>query len=139
MLGAPACRDPSAELSKVRTRILVVEDHAAVREAIVAALCREPTLSVHEAGSLADALTMLGSIDLAILDLNLPDGNGADLIDDLAAVNPDAKVVVFTASIDPVRTELALERGATVVLDKLADFDALLATVKRLQRRAPLD
>jgi DNA-binding NarL/FixJ family response regulator len=123
----------------VRTRILVVEDHAAVREAIVAALSREPTLSVHEAGSLADALTMLCSIDLAILDLNLPDGNGADLIDDLAAVNPDAKVVVFTASIDAAETELALKRGVEAVLDKLADFDDLLATVKRLQRRATPD
>jgi DNA-binding NarL/FixJ family response regulator len=123
----------------VRTRILVVEDHAAVRAAIVAALCREPTLSVHEAGSLADARTMLCSIEHAILDLHLPDGNGADLIDDLAAVNPDAKVVVFTASIDAAETELALKRGVEAVLDKLADFDDLLATVKRLQRRATPD
>ena len=112
MPGAPGCRDPVAELSKVCTHILVVEDHAAAREAIVAALRREPTLSVHEAGSLADALTMLCSTDLVILDLNLPDGNGADLVDDLAAVNPDAKVVVFTAPIDAAETELALKRGA---------------------------
>jgi DNA-binding NarL/FixJ family response regulator len=134
MPGAPACRDPSAEVSEVRIRILVVEDRAAVREAIVAGLCRaEPTLSVHEAGSLADAVTMLCSIDLAILDLHLPDGNGAELIDDLAAVNPDAKVVVFTSSIDAAETELALRRGAKAVLDKLADLDDRLATVKRLQ------
>ena len=136
---APACRRPSAEFSKARTRILIVEDRAAVRQEIVAALCREPRLSVHETGLLADTLTMLCSIDLAILDQILPDGNGADLLDDLAAVNPDAKVVVFTASIDAAETELALKRGAKAVLDKPADFDDLLATVKRLQQRTPPD
>lgn len=77
---------------------------------------------------------MLVGVDVAILDLGLPDGNGADLIDELHAVNPGSQAVVLTSSISPAVIEGARQRGAAAVLHKLGGFDALIETVKRLQR-----
>ena len=62
-------------------RVLLVEDHAAVREAIAAAFRREPDFEVvGEAGTLAEARGMLDAVDVALVDLGLPDGDGSDLI-----------------------------------------------------------
>ena len=113
--------------------MLVVEDQAIVREAITAAFARERGFNVHEAASLADARAILGDVDIAILDLGLPDGDGASLIEELKATTPKAKVIVLTSSIDPADTDRALKRSAAVVLNKLADLDQVLATVKHLQ------
>jgi DNA-binding NarL/FixJ family response regulator len=74
-----------------------------------------------------------------ILDLHLPDGNGADLIRDLKAVNPQATAVVLTTSVDPAEARQAVERGAAAVLNKLVELDAVFVTVKRLRRQPPDD
>jgi DNA-binding NarL/FixJ family response regulator len=115
--------------------VLVVEDQALVREAIVATFHHEPGFTVVQAGSLTEARRLLEGVDIAILDLSLPDGSGADLIPELHAANPHATAVVLTSSIDPGEAAQALQRGAAAVLNKLDHLDQLLATVKRLQRR----
>ena len=117
------------------TRVLVVEDQAIVREAITAAFARERGFNVREAGSLADARAILSDVDIAILDLGLPDGDGASLIEEIRGASPMAKVLVLTSSIDPADAERALERGAAVVLNKLTDLDQVLATVTHLRCR----
>lgn len=76
---------------------------------------------------------MLESVDVAILDLGLPNGNGADLIEELYAASRGAQAVVLTSSIDPAESDRVLARGAAAVLNKLASFDEVLATVKRLR------
>jgi DNA-binding NarL/FixJ family response regulator len=115
--------------------VLVVEDQPLIREAIVATFHHQPGFTVVQAESLTEARRLLDGVDVAILDLSLPDGNGADLIPELHAVNPHATVVVLTSSIDPDEEAGALQRGAAAVLNKLDHLDHLLATVKRLQRR----
>jgi DNA-binding NtrC family response regulator len=128
----PHLRDHEAE----QVRLLVVQKLAIVREAVAARLDCEPGFTVGRAASLAEARGMLEGVDIAIVDLRLPDGNGADLIQELHAVNPQAKAVVHTSSIDPEDAHQALERGAAAVLNKLAGLDDVIATVRRLQRPA---
>lgn len=115
--------------------VLVVEDRRNVREAVAATIDREPGVTVGQAGSLAEAREMLEGVDVAILDLALPDGNGADLINELHAVNPEAKAVVFTASVEAAENDQAVERGAAAVISKLGGLDPLLATVRSLRRQ----
>jgi DNA-binding NarL/FixJ family response regulator len=56
---------------------LLVEDHASFRQAVAALIDREPGFTiVRQAGSLAEARTMLDGVDVAIVDLDLPDGYG---------------------------------------------------------------
>jgi signal transduction histidine kinase len=62
--------------SPTRTRVLLVEDHATVREALAAAFERHSDLEVvGQAASLAEARELLDGVDVAVIDLGLPDGS----------------------------------------------------------------
>jgi DNA-binding NarL/FixJ family response regulator len=76
---------------------------------------------------------MLEDVDVAILDLSLPDGSGAELIPELHTVNPNAKALVFSFSVDPDVADHLLRRGATAAVSKLDGVSELLETVKRIQ------
>jgi DNA-binding NarL/FixJ family response regulator len=68
-------------------RLLLVDDHASSREPLALLLDRQPDLEVvGQAGSLAEARQLLRSgvrADIAVVDLDLGDGSGVDLIHDL--------------------------------------------------------
>ena len=115
-------------------RVLLVEDHAAVREAIAAAFEREPDFEVTgQAASLAEARAMLRDVDVAVVDLALPDGYGGDLIRQLREVNPEAQALVLSASLDRVELARALEAGAAGALDKTVHLDEVTDAVRRLR------
>jgi DNA-binding NarL/FixJ family response regulator len=118
-------------------RILLVEDHTGVRDSIAAMFEHEPDLDVvAQAASLAEARGMLHDVDVAILDLGLPDGYGGELIGELRDVNPRAQAIVLSASLDPVEIARAIECGAAATLDKVADLDEVVGAVRRLRRNA---
>jgi DNA-binding NarL/FixJ family response regulator/signal transduction histidine kinase len=119
-------------------RILLVEDHAAVREAIAAVLEREPDFRVvGQAPTLAEAREKLRDydldVDVAVVDLGLPDGDGADLIRNLREANPRAQALILTASLDRARSARAIESGAAAILDKTAHLDEIVDAVRRLR------
>jgi PAS domain S-box-containing protein len=124
-------------------RILLVEDHVAVREAIAAQFEREPDFTVvAQAGSLAEAREMLDGVDVALLDLGLPDGFGADLIEELWAVSPRAEALVLSASLDRASMARAVHGGAAGLIDKVAHLDEVVDAVRRLragERLLPVD
>ena len=114
---------------------MLVEDQADFRRLMVALLARQPDLEVvAQAGSLTEARRNAAevSFDVAVLDLGLPDGNGADLISDLRGSNPGAAVLILSASLDPASLERAAEAGADEIMDKLAPLEDILGTVRRL-------
>ena len=118
-----------------RIRVLLVEDHAAVREAIAAMLEREPDLEVTgQAASLAAARDLLDNVDVAVVDLGLPDGYGGDLIKELRAVNRHAQALVLSASLDRADIARAVESGAAATLNKTVHLDELVDAVRRLRR-----
>ncbi len=89
-----------------------------------------------QAGSLAEARkaasTVGDGIDLGILDLSLPDGEGTDLIAELREMNPEFAALVLTASFDRTEHARAIEAGAGAVLHKSADLDEIVDSLKRL-------
>jgi DNA-binding NarL/FixJ family response regulator len=118
-----------------RVRVLLVEDQADFRRLIVALLARQPDLEVvAQAGSLTEARRNASevSFDVAVLDLGLPDGNGADLISDLRGSNPGVAVLIVSGSLDPASLERAAEAGANEIMDKFAPLEDILGTVRRL-------
>jgi CheY-like chemotaxis protein len=128
---------PQAQRQQPRAtaRIMLVEDHIVVRQTIAAMFEHEPDLEVvAQAGSLAEARAMLHGVDVAVLDLGLPDGHGGDLIGELREVNPRAQTLVLSASLDPTETARAIDSGAAAVLDKTSDLADLVDAVRRLQR-----
>ena len=118
-----------------RTRVMIVEDHADFRNLMEVLLDRQPDIDLlAKAGSLVEARAQAArfELDVAVLDLGLPDGNGVDLIADLLRASNEVRVLVLSASLDPARIEKARSAGADEILDKLTPVDEILATVRRL-------
>jgi len=115
-------------------RVLLVEDHAAFREALAFLLGREPDLEVGaQAGSLADAREALdGHFDVAVVDLGLPDGDGTELIGELRMESPGTSVLVLSATIDPEHLDDLRMAGADAVLAKVESPPIIAEEVRRL-------
>ena len=71
--------------------------------------------------------------DVAIVDLNLPDGYGGDLIKDLHAVDPRAQALVLSATLDRAEVARAVESGAAGVLHESAGMDEVMEAVRRMR------
>jgi CheY-like chemotaxis protein len=92
------------DMSATRTvRVMLMEDYSAFREILTFALEHTPNLEVvAQAGSLAEAREALDRrLDVAVVDLGLPDGDGSELFGDLRRTNPGISVLVLTAAIEP--------------------------------------
>src|SRR5829696_5682023 len=99
----------SGENRATRTRVMLVDDQVDFRHLMSALLDREPDLEVvAQAGSLAEARSHAAAVsfDVAVLDLGLPDGNGADLISELGRASPGAAVLVLSGSLHPTNLEM---------------------------------
>ena len=86
-------------------------------------------------GSLAGCRALgdrLKAVDLALLDLMLPDGDGTELVAVLRGANPEVKVLVLSASIEPGVQERLAKAGADGVLDKTIAPTEIAAAVARL-------
>jgi len=123
-------------------RILLVEDEPANRALVRAIIARtdRPELRgivLHEAASIAEARSVLARhpVDIVLVDVRLPDGNGLDLATELRA-HPDAagpaKIVIVSASVLPAERTSALATGADAFLAKPFDPSDLVELVVRL-------
>lgn len=115
----------------------MVEDHSLFRQALSQVIKWKTDLDEDaQAGTLAEArhrVGMLdGAIEIAVIDLGLPDGSGADLIEELSEAEPDVPVLVLTESRNQERYAESLEAGAYEVLTKDASIDEILQTLRRL-------
>ncbi len=116
-------------------RLLLVEDHASFRQTLALVFDQQPDFEVvAQAGTLGEARRVLRGheVDLGIIDLGLPDGEGAELIEELHEANPDFAALVLTASLDRAEHARAIEAGAAGVVHKAADVDEILETTRRL-------
>ena len=117
-----------------RVRILLVEDHASFRQALAFMFEREPEFTVvGQAGSVAEARRSLDGVDVAVVDLGLPDGDGTALIEELSKAEPRIMTLVLSASLDPGRFARAVEAGASGVLHKAVAIVDIVDAVRRLK------
>ncbi len=120
------------------TRILLVEDHASFRQALAFMFEREPEFKVIEqASTLAEARRLSGEslkdVDVAVVDLGLPDGDGLNLIEDFSSSVPKITTLVLSASLEPGRLARAVEAGAAGVLHKSTPIKEIVEAVRRLK------
>jgi len=118
-------------------RLIVVDDHDTFRDPLAFMLEREPDLTVvARPRSLSEAREDLHSaehgLDVAIVDLNLPDGSGTDLIKDLRRSHPRAKALVLSAMSEQRYLAEAIEAGAAGIMHKSAPMSDLVEAVRRL-------
>jgi len=112
-------------------RVLVVDDRVDFRQVFAALLDGQPDLRVMgQAGSLAEARSLLEGVDVALLDRSLPDGDGLTLMHPLRDANPHARVLVMSATAEMRHPEDAIEAGADGVIDKVGPFERAFALIR---------
>jgi DNA-binding NarL/FixJ family response regulator len=116
-----------------RNRIGLVEDHSAVRQALAFVLEREGGFEiVAQAGSVAEAREFPNEVDVAIIDLGLPDGDGIEVIKELREKNPEIIALVLSATSDRTQLARAVEAGAAGLLHKATPLPEITQAVRRL-------
>ena len=97
------------------TRVMIIDDHEIVRRGIAEILDRDDALEVvAEAGSVADAVRRADLVrpDVVLVDLQLPDGTGIDILKQLAVSHPEILPIVLTSFDDDEALAESLEAGA---------------------------
>jgi DNA-binding NarL/FixJ family response regulator len=113
-------------------RVLFVEDHQLLADALSAMLAREPDMTVvGVAGSVAEAKSMARErIDVALMDYRLPDGTGAEATRAIKARWPLARVVMLTAIKDDETVLESIQAGADGYLTKDRAADDVVQAVR---------
>ena len=125
---------PPAKRTEQEIRVLLVDDHLAFRQPLAFLLMREPDLTIiGQAGSVAEARPLLPLADVVVVDLDLPDGEGIDLIEELRASNPQATAVLLTGYGTDLALARAVEAGAAGVLLKTRPVSEVVEAIRRLQ------
>ena len=97
------------------TRVMIIDDHEIVRRGIAEIIDRDDALEVvAEAGSVADAVRRADLVrpDVVLVDLQLPDGTGIDILKQLAVSHPEILPIVLTSFDDDEALAESLEAGA---------------------------
>jgi two-component system OmpR family response regulator len=117
--------------------VLVVDDDADIRDLIVGQL-RQENYRLLAAANLAELRQTLRDedVDLIVLDLNLPDGDGLSLCRELRADGSDVQIIMVTARGSAIDRVLGLELGADDYLTKPFEPRELLVRIRNLLRRA---
>ncbi|SEL84811.1 response regulator transcription factor [Nonomuraea pusilla] len=117
------------------TRLLLVEDHAMVAEAIGQALGRVPGIEVvAKAGSIASAVAETGRTrpDVVVLDRRLPDGDGVAAIGRIRAAAPRTRVLVLTGEATAAVAAAVVEAGGAGLVVKSSRLDELESAVREV-------
>lgn len=129
-----AAADPSAHRP---IRVLIVDDHALVRDGIRKLLGQEPGLEVcGEAEGVVDAKRRIDDAlapDIVIVDLMLKDGNGLDLIKWIGERHPHTKTIVATMHDERVYGGRALRAGASGFVSKQAPSRTIIEAIRALR------
>ena len=119
-------------------RVLLIEGHTLFRQGLALLLRRQLGLESVEAGSLAEGRRVLtdleGMTDLAIIALDLPDGDGSELIEQLQNSKPGVPVLALTANQSLVQSVGVQEAGADTVLALKLPVEQVISTVEQILR-----
>lgn len=110
-------------------RVLIAEDHAALRKWLRAVVASQTDMQVvGEAETAAGAIAITEALqpDLVSLDLNLPDGSSVAAIEQIRLLSPGTKVLVLTTEEDPAYFRAVMAAGASGYLLKTASEGELL-------------
>lgn len=116
--------------------VIVVDDHRPLREALVASMATEG----HHVVGFGSAEALWGgcsfdTVDILILDLNLPGKDGVAIAQRIRAQHPNIGIVMLTARSEPEDKRVGYENGADIYLTKPSSAMELAASVKALARR----
>lgn len=118
-----------------RIRVLCVDDHALVRDGLIAMLSREPDIEVvASAGTGEEAVGLFQQHhpDVTIMDLRLPGTSGLEALVAMRSADPRARVIVLTMHRGEEDIYRAFKAGAAAYVMKHAVFDELVEVIRRV-------
>lgn len=117
------------------TTFLIADDHSVVRQG-VSLLIKELFLNatIHTAGTFKDTLKIVKEtkLDLLILDINFPDGNSLTILSEVKSIQPDLKILMFTAYDESIYAMRYLNAGASGFLSKGCTEDEIKHAIKSM-------
>ncbi|HEX7349528.1 response regulator transcription factor [Brachybacterium sp.] len=126
--------DPSAAPSAAAMlRVILVDDENLIRSALATMLSLEADLDVRgEAATVADGVRLAQAElpDVAVLDLQLPDGDGLELASRIADLSPATRFLILTSHARPGYLKRALAQGVLGFLPKTTSADQLARAVR---------
>ena len=125
----------SRNTRKKRARILIVDDHPAVREALAMRIGRQSDLEVcGEAADLSEALRLVADTrpDVAVVDISLKTGCGIDLIKRIKDRNDTVRLLVWSTHSESLYAERALRAGALGYINKDQATDKIVEGIRRV-------
>src|SRR5215208_5381913 len=134
--GPPAAA-PVKPQEPVKTKILLVDDHAIVRERLAELIAQEPDLAV--CGEAEDAREAIKAVEalrpnLAIIDITLKDTYGIELIKQLKDLHPKLPILVLSMHDESLYGERALRAGAKGYLTKQEATKKVVDAIRRVLR-----
>ena len=118
-----------------RARVLIVDDHPAVREGLAFKIGRQPDLEVcGQAADVSDALCLLDDTqpDIAVVDISHKTGNGIDLIKRIKDRNDHVRILVWSMHSESLYAERALRAGAMGYVNKDQATEETIKAIRRL-------
>jgi DNA-binding NarL/FixJ family response regulator len=121
------------KVAELQPRILVVDDHAAVRAGLAHAVEDAQMVCCAMAASKSEAIAQLAHTnpDAMVVDLNLPDGSGLDLIRWARSSSKEIAIVMLTMSDSESDLIAAMNAGASGYVKKSAPLSELISVLKR--------
>jgi DNA-binding NarL/FixJ family response regulator len=116
-------------------RVLIVDDHPAVCEALASRLGREPDLNVcGRAADLNEALRLIADTqpDVAVVDMSLPSGDGIDLIRQIRDHNNHIRILAWSTHSESLYAERALRAGALGYINKDQAAERVVEAIRRV-------
>jgi DNA-binding NarL/FixJ family response regulator len=120
---------------EVAARVLIVDDHPAVREALTIRISQSPDLNVcGEADDEKSALKLVKALkpDVAIVDISLKTGDGIDLIKRLKALDDCPRILVWSMHGESLYAERALRAGALGYINKEQATSSIVDAIRQV-------
>jgi DNA-binding NarL/FixJ family response regulator len=116
----------------VSASVLVIDDHPLVREGVKKSLTAAGFNCVGEAGSLKEAIAMIAlhNPDVITVDLNLPDGNGLEIISWARKNSSTIAIIVLSLEDDLDLVSAASQSGAQAFISKSESAEHLVSAIK---------
>ena len=128
-----AVRPRRPSVRKRVAKVVIVDDHPAIRDGLIHRLSVYPEFNVcGEAADLPEALQVVSATapDVVVIDIGLRQGDGLDLVKRLKARDCPAKLLVWSLQSDTVYAERALRAGAVGYIRKDEATDAIVEAIR---------
>lgn len=115
-------------------KVLIVDDHAVVRQGVQRLVATLPNTVVFEAATAHEALATVRreTPDIVVLDINLGGASGLELLRRLKLESPSSRVLIFSMHAEPIYASRALKTGAHGYVSKSASSNELVTAIQKV-------